>query len=246
MARVGLVSSIDPSNRLICLSVLSSASLFSGAIYATSLSLAAILLLMQEGLRFSKILRESIFIAGFALFTIVIRYFDLPENFSLYFSMNEIPKRALKMIEETGTYGARLLAAFLLGRLFYASTTASELRDATTRIVRRVPFIRRFDIGLILSLVILFIPLIFEEWKNSLEAARSRGMPRRPGISKQGIFLAAFLRRLMSRVILIPEALTARGWTRDRGITPSHLKTRDYVTMIICGGLAILSSLRIV
>ena len=246
MARLGLVSSIDPSNRLICLAVLSSVSLFSGPAYASCLSLLALLLLLLEGMRFTKILRESVFIAGFVLFTAVLRYIGLPENSSQDFPLTGIPKRVLNLIQETGIYGARLLAAYLLGRLFYASTTSSELRDATTRIVRRIPFIRRLDFGLILSMVLLFIPLIFAEWGNSLEAARSRGMPRRPSIAKQGIFLAAFLRRLMTRAIYVPQALVTRGWTRDRGITPAHLKIQDYATMIVCGFLAILALFHIV
>ena len=246
MARLGLVSSLDPSNRLICLSVLSSFSLFSGAVYAIFMSLMAILLLLRAGLRLTKIFRESAFIVGFALFTVILHYTNIPEIFSQGFSMHVIQNKALILIQETGTYGVRLLAAFLLGRLFYISTTSSELRDATTRIVRCVPFIRRFDVGLILSMVILFIPLIFEEWGNSLEAVRSRGMPRRPGISKQGIFLAAFLGRLMTRAIEVPAALVARGWTKDRGIPPSHLKIQDYVAMVACGCLVIISLLRIV
>jgi energy-coupling factor transporter transmembrane protein EcfT len=145
-----------------------------------------------------------------------------------------------------GIYGLKLLAAFLAGRLFYASTRMSELRDAATRIVRMIPFLRRFDIGLSLSLVLGNVPLIFEEWRDSLEAARSRGLSRRPVIALQARLLAAFLRRLMLRAIAIPQALAARGWSKDRHLTPASWKTRDRLAMLVCCAAFIGALLRLV
>jgi energy-coupling factor transporter transmembrane protein EcfT len=149
-------------------------------------------------------------------------------------------------MEYMGAYGVRLLAVFLAGRLFYASTTASEIRDAVTRIARYIPIVRRLDIGLCLSMVIGFIPFIFTEWQDSLEAARSRGMPRRPRLSRMSLFVTAFLRRLIVRAIALPEALVARGWTRERGLAPSRWRMRDSITSLVCGILAITAVLHIV
>jgi energy-coupling factor transporter transmembrane protein EcfT len=197
---------------------------------------AAFFLLIQGGISLATILRDSAFVVAFTLFTAALRCFGLPGAIGL-------PPRILV---DTVAYGARLLAAFLIGRLFYAFTSISELRDAVTRISRHLPLIRRLDIGLGLSMVISFIPLIFEEWYLALEAARSRAMPNRPKISSQALFIAAFLRRLMLRAVATPEALTARGWTRDRGVMSSTWKFRDSLLSSLCILLCIAAMLHIV
>jgi energy-coupling factor transporter transmembrane protein EcfT len=234
VARLGLASSLDPKCRLICLALVSSASFFSGALFAFFLAIAAILLLLGEGLRFAAILRDSTFIAVFSIFTSALRFIGPPQS------------SGPGLLEYMTAYGLRLLAVFLAGRLFYASTTASEIRDAVTRIARYLPVIRRFDIGLYLSMVIGFIPFIFEEWRNSLEAARSRGMPRRPRLSRISLLMTAFLRRLLLRAIAMPEALVARGWTRERGLAPSRWRMRDSITSLVCGILVIIATLHVV
>lgn len=224
MDRLGPVASLDPAARLLCLALLSSASLAARPSFSAVVAATAVLLLKMAGLSFARILRDSAFVAVFLLFAAALRYFD--------FSLRGIDLPAAAGY--IGAYGARLLAAFLAGRLFYASTSLSELRDATTRITRRLPLLRRADMGLPLSMVIGFIPLILAEWSASLEAARSRGMPRRAGLAKQSLFLGAFLRRLMLRAVATPEALIARGWTKDRGIALSKWRKRDSLSLLAC------------
>jgi energy-coupling factor transporter transmembrane protein EcfT len=233
VARLGPVSSFDPACRLVCLALLSSASLFSGALFASLLAIVAVFLLVGEGLSPGSLLRESLFVAFFALLSAALRFVGQSHMDS-------------SLVSDALLYGLRLLAAFLAGRLFYASTTVSELRDAATRITRLVPFARRMDIGLGLSMVIGFIPLVFEEWRSSLEAARSRGMARRQNLSRIAIVVTAFLRRLMLRAVATPEALVARGWTRDRGIAPSRWRARDTLALVVCSFLAIAAMLHVV
>jgi energy-coupling factor transporter transmembrane protein EcfT len=246
VARLGLASSLDPTCRLVSLALISAASFFSGSLFAVFLCLATVFLLLREGLRFSVILHDSAFIALFSVFTAGLRFGGLPQSSGHELWGLGISGAALALLKNMLAYGVRLLAVFLAGRLFYASTTASELRDAATRITRHIPILRRLDIGLCLSMVIGFIPQIFGEWQDSLEAARSRGMSRRPQLYKLSLFVTSFLRRLMLRAIATPEALVARGWTLDRGVTPSHWKIRDSITTFACGILAILASLHIV
>jgi energy-coupling factor transporter transmembrane protein EcfT len=231
---MALASSLDPACRLICLALISSATLFASAPFAAIVACGSVAALRFEGIGLLRILRESVFILGFALFAGLLRMLGV-----------ERAEPAV-LASGAGIYGLKLLAAFLAGRLFYASTRMSELRDAATRIVRMIPFLRRFDIGLSLSLVLGNVPLIFEEWRDSLEAARSRGLSRRPVIALQARFLAAFLRRLMLRAIAIPQALAARGWSKDRHLTPASWETRDRLAMLVCCAAFIGTLLRLV
>ena len=233
--RRGPASSLDPSCRLICLGLLSSASLFASWPFAALVALGSLSLLLLEGLSLSAMLRESAFVVLFALLTILLRFFGTNSH-----------AEPIVFASESIRYGTRLLAAFLAGRLYYASTRLSELRDSTTRIARRIPIARRFDLGLVLSLILGYIPLIFDEWRDSLVAARSRGMPRRPSLSLQCRFLAAFLRRLILRAVALPQALVARGWSMERGIADSEWRFRDSLVIAISVTVFVLALLSIV
>jgi energy-coupling factor transporter transmembrane protein EcfT len=222
MRRRGPASSLDPSCRLICLGLLSSASLFASWPFAAIVALGSLSLLLLEGLSLATVLRESAFVISFVLLTILLRFFAMNTR-----------AEPIVFAAESIRYGTKLLAAFLAGRLFYASTRLFELRDSTTRIARRIPIARRFDLGLVLSLILGYIPLIFDEWRDSLEAARSRGLPRRPSLSLQCRFLAGFLRRLILRAIALPQALVARGWSMDRGIADSEWRFRDSLVIAL-------------
>lgn len=236
MERLGLYSSLDPCSRLICLAVLTSAILLMGPAFTAVISAILLVILIWEGLPLRRAFRNITLVGLFSLLTAAIRFIGNSADL----------QNPIAVVEASLAFFLRLLSAYLEGRLLYATTSVSELRDATTRIIRRIPILRHVDIGLAFSLVICFIPLIFEEWAASLEAARSRGFPKRPGIARQSIVLAAFLRRLMLRAVATPEALFARGWTRDRSLAPLCWRKRDSVAMFICIVILCAAILRLV
>jgi energy-coupling factor transporter transmembrane protein EcfT len=232
----GPLSSFDPAARILCLALLSSSSLLAGWPFALALCLACFILLALEGLKLSRICVEASFVLAFALFAALLKLFSGQGSGS----------SAAALGLESGIYCLKLLAAFLAGRLLYASTSLSQLRDASTRIARRLPFGKRSDLGLALALILGYLPLIVEEWRSSLEAARSRGMSRHPGLGLQARFLAAFLRRLMLRAVALPEALAARGWTRDRGVAEAKWELKETLLLSLCCACLVLAMLHIV
>lgn len=234
--RMAPSSRLDPVCRMLCLALLSSASLLASWPLALILACGSSILLALEGLPPWKIARESSFVLVFALLAAALRL--------LGSDAGGWDVRAFS--SEAGLYCLKLLDAFLFGRLFYAATSLSQLRDACTRIARRVPFLRRFDLGLPLSLVLGYVPLILEEWRLSLEAVRSRGMSSRPSLAAQLDFLSAFLRRLMLRAVALPEALLARGWSRDRGVEDASWGIKDGVAIGISLGCLAIALLLIV
>jgi energy-coupling factor transporter transmembrane protein EcfT len=230
------VSSLDPACRLLCLALISSSALFASLGAALCASIALIVLLALEGLRPARIAREAAFLLPFILFAGILECVDIGAGFSVSFSAPI----------ETPLLGARLLAGYLGGRLYYASSSVSETRDAATRIVRRMPGLSRTDLGFAFSLVLGFVPLIVEEWKASIEAARSRAYGRSSGFRGAALLVAAYLRRLMLRAVAVPEALAARGWDGERGVEPVAWRTRDYLAAASCIALLAALALRVV
>ena len=76
MDRLGPAASLDPSARLLCLALLSSASLAARPSFSAVVAVTAVLLLKMAGLSFARILRDSAFVAVFLLFAAALRYFD--------------------------------------------------------------------------------------------------------------------------------------------------------------------------
>jgi energy-coupling factor transporter transmembrane protein EcfT len=236
MARLSPVALISPSCRLCCLAFLSSACLLMSPLTACVASIILVALIQCEGIGLGRILREASFLLWLAAFSLLIQGLDISGGLRLN----------RDGLEASSAYCARLLAAYLAGRLFYAATTRAELRDAATRAARIFPGRAGSDVGLALSLVLGSLPLIVEEWRESLEAARARAMPKRPGFARSATLLTAYLRRLMFRSLSLPEALAARGWSGDRHLRSRPWLTRDYLSVLFCGALLLGTVLRIV
>jgi energy-coupling factor transporter transmembrane protein EcfT len=187
-------------------------------------------LLRIEGASLRGLLRDAAFILSLSLATFLIEGLSLEGG--LHLALGGLLTSALRD-------GLRLAASFAAGRLFYATTRTSELREAAEDSFRFLPGRAGSEIALALLLALSFIPLILREWKASRLAARARGAPKRPGLEASSVFLAAFLRRLMLGSLALPEALAARGWT---GGASKRLRRSwrlyDYCALLIlCAGL---------
>jgi energy-coupling factor transporter transmembrane protein EcfT len=225
---------LDPSCKLACLALLSIASIYSSPIFASALAILSIIALAVSGTTLGRIFSDTIFVVVFATLTSVAQLANL-SIWSKPGIVSVVAALGMKIV----IFALRLIGTFSLGKLFYLTTGVSELRDALTRISRRLPFNESIDIGLGISLIVGFIPLIFDEWRGSLEAAHSRGLTLKVGLSGYAVFFASFIRRLMLRAIAIPEALTARGWTSSRGVSSSRWRPKDCFALGLSAILAI-------
>jgi|GEM_PF-2472889 len=232
----GPVAALDGSCRLACLALLSIADLAAPWQLVAFLVSCLLVLLGLSGIKARRIAADCLFIFLLAGISALLGWWG--KNW----------QAEPGAWAEGGIYGLRLLGAFLLARLFYASTRISEIRDSTTRIMRRLPFLRSFDLGLAFSLVLSNVPRLFRSWEESLAAAKARGFSRNSGPGTVAKLLGAYLRRLMLDASASPEALGSRGWSRERGLTQSRWKLRDSIVLgialsflVICLALGPLS-----
>ncbi|HOX32814.1 MAG TPA: energy-coupling factor transporter transmembrane component T [Spirochaetales bacterium] len=240
MARLGSASKLAPSSRLLCLALFSSASFLMSAPAAGTCAAILILLVLGEGVGPLRLLRDSLFLAWLGLFAALAQGLDFTEGIRL----------EVGGLRAAAEYCLRLATAFLAGRLFYASTTRAELREAATRAATLLPGRGRRDLGLSLSLVLGFMPLIAEEWRSTLEAAKARGIRfgkgAGAGLQPGAALLTAYLRRLMLAAVYLPEALAARGWRGEGGVSFRRWKGRDYITVAALSALLAITALHVV
>lgn len=236
MAGLRPAKALDPGCRLLCLALVSSAVFFLGAPCAALAALGLMALVALEGVPPRRILKEAGYILLLSLFALVLECVG----------WNGGPVFYAEYLPGIAAYAARLLSAFMAGRLFYTVTDSSELRIAALKAGRLLPRKLRGDAALAMILVIGFVPLIRDEWKSSLDAAKARGLQLRSakGFSLRANvdFLAAFLRRLMLDSLSLPEALASRGWEggdRSPRLALDPWRGRDWLAAAL--SLAVLS-----
>ncbi len=208
MARPGLISRLDPGCRLLCLALLSSAFFFLEVIPSSISFIALFLLAMGEGLSPLRLFRDCAWIAGMAAFLVIVYCvgYDPGHGFSFLATG----------LWNVARYASRLASAFMAGRIFYATTPGSALREAALKAGVIFPRRMRAEVALALVLVLGYIPRIAMEWKATEDAARSRGIAKKPGILAGARLLSALMTRLMVDSVLLPEVLSSRAWSGQK------------------------------
>lgn len=165
----------------------------------------------------------------------------------------------LATLPGSAVYGLRLFSIYIYSRLFYATTRVSEIGDWMTaglRSLRKIACRREakdnptsrlnqestyyrpvsmdisLDPGMFVSLILLFLPRIFNMYRRVAEAGEMRGI----SISKKN-FRRAFLMlgQLISMGLLqswrISMAMELRGYSPYRSIRLSRFKKQDGILL---------------
>jgi energy-coupling factor transporter transmembrane protein EcfT len=164
------------------------------------------------------------------------------------FDITTVPGSAL--------YAVRLLCVYSYSRIFYATTKVSEIGDWLTVVVRvtrstwqRITGKMRADRhadhqgqssssiladpGMLLMLVLLFLPRIFDTYQRIREAGEIRGN----AISGKNLFRAYSMLELliiesMDRAWQTSIAMRVRGYSPERSLRITPLVARDYAVLV--------------
>ncbi len=175
------------------------------------LTLSLLALAAIAGVRLKSVLRIFLFIFYYALFIYLIQY----AGQSLRTPLTQ------ESLRSSGLYLAQMFTVFVSGTLFYETTSSAELRgllEFPYRLLEKKcpPSGRRFipawlrDIPLLFSLMVSFIPRIFQHWNDLSTAweARSAG--------KKGLFQT--VRRLSILIPALIMTLLERAADTDRAL----------------------------
>lgn len=164
---------------------------------------------------------------------------------------------AAETLGASALYAARLAAVFVFARLYYASTKAAELGDYLSLAARKA---RSWfggsmrtqagssaadspasDPGMMLSLSLLFLPRVFEHYRNVREAAEIRGYGlRRRSMPGALAMLQTFLYVSVRGALRTAQAMELRGYSPSRTIVAPALKAAD--AAVAAAGLALLAA----
>jgi biotin transport system permease protein len=131
----------------------------------------------------------------------------------------------------------RLVIVVLTGLAFISTTRPSEIKAAVEWLLNPFPFIPSKRIATMMSLVVRFIPVIFDQARETADAQRARGVNNRKNpiyrLKKLGIPL---MRRTFERADKLAVAMEARCYSENRTDPGLCARLRDWVVLfaVIC------------
>ncbi len=201
-------------------------------------SILLVILFVHLRLPVIAILREIRFFFLLMVFVFVARSLTLPGT--PFIQINYL------LISREGMYdGAlivwRLLIIVLLAIPFMAATRPSEINAAVAWYLTPLPFIPRKRIAMMMSLVMRFIPVIFEQARETADAQRARGVENRKNPVYRIIKLTIpMIRRTFETADELAVAMEARCYSENRTDPEFTARLRDWMVLIISAGLFLL------
>ena len=194
-----------------------------------TLVLVAALLHAQRSLKsIFKAFRYLIVLLAFIFFA---RALSVPGSAVIEF-------KAVSITREGIYYGAmvcwRLVIVVLTGLAFVSTTRPSEIKAAVEWLLNPFPFIPSKRIATMMSLVIRFIPVIFDQARETADAQRARGVDNRKNpvyrLQKLGIPL---MRRTFERADKLAVAMEARCYSENRTDPGLRAGLRDWTALFV-------------
>jgi energy-coupling factor transporter transmembrane protein EcfT len=150
-------------------------------------------------------------------------------------------------LPDSGVYALRLFTVYIYSRLFYATTRVSEIGDWMTAAIRAVrrPFRGRAkatkrepgllgDPGMLFSLVLLFLPRIFDTYQRTKEAGEVRGiMLSRRNLRRSLVMLEQLIVGSIEQAWRTAVAMEVRGYSPERSIRLTAFAGRDWGLLVL-------------
>jgi energy-coupling factor transporter transmembrane protein EcfT len=138
----------------------------------------------------------------------------------------------------------RLAFIVVLGFAFISTTPPAAIKAAVQWFLKPVPFIPERKVALMMGLILRFVPVIFDQARETAQAQKARAVENRKNplyrLTKLGFPL---MRRTFERADDLVLAMEARAFSENRTDPPLIAHRRDWVALIAvcCLGTALLA-----
>jgi energy-coupling factor transporter transmembrane protein EcfT len=130
----------------------------------------------------------------------------------------------------------RLALIVMLGLAFIATTRPSEIKAAIQWFLRPIPLISEQTVATMLSLIMRFIPVIFDQARETAMAQKARGVENRKNPVDRLIQLGIpLIRRTFGNAQDLAVAMEARCFTPNRTDPELKCRRRDWLALITIG-----------
>jgi biotin transport system permease protein len=206
-----------------------------------SLSLLTIMLtaaLIHAGLPIKSALKDLRYIFLLLLFVFVARSFSVPGSPVIQIKTISVTREGLY---EGAVVCWRLVIVIMTGLSFVLTTRSSEIKAAVEWILKPFPGVPEKRVATMMSLTVRFIPIIFDQAKETLAAQRARGVENRKNpIYRLKMLGIPIMRRTFERADNIGLAMAARCYSEDRTDPRLSSSARDWIALAGVLGLCLI------
>ncbi|MEA1946997.1 MAG: energy-coupling factor transporter transmembrane component T [Thermodesulfobacteriota bacterium] len=222
---------LDVRFKLIFLVLISFASLKAYTVALSVLTLVLVASLLHAQLTFKSILKTFRYVFVLLAFIFIARVLSTPGSVVAEFKAISITREG---IYDGALICWRLVIVVLTGLAFVLTTRPSEIKAAVEWLLNPFPFIPSKRIATMMSLVVRFIPVIFDQARETADAQRARGVDNRKNpvyrLRKLGIPL---MRRTFERADKLAVAMEARCYSENRTDPWLCARLRDWAALFV-------------
>ena len=229
---------LDVRFKLVFLVVIS---LLSLKAFVPSLSLLTLVLMValnHARLPIRMALKDLRYVFLLLLFVFIARSLSVPGSPVVEFKAVSVTREGLY---EGVIVCWRIVIVIMIGLSFILTTRSSEIKAAVEWILKPFPWIPAKRIATMMSLIVRFIPVIFEQAKKTAEAQRARGVENRKNpVYRLKMFSIPLMRRIFERADKLVLAMEARCYSENRTDSQLSCGVRDWIALVGVVGLCLI------
>jgi biotin transport system permease protein len=225
---------LDVRFKLLFLVIISLSSLKAFVPTLSLLTLVLMVVLMSTGLSLKTALKDLRYVFWLLLFVFMARSLSVPGSSVIEFKSVSVTREGLY---EGAIVCWRLVIVIMTGLSFILTTRSSEIKAAVEWMLKPFPWVPAKRIAIMLSLIVRFIPVIFEQAKKTAEAQRARGVENRKNpVYRLKMFGIPIMRRVFERADNLALAMEARCYSENRTDSLLSSGIRDWITLagVVC------------
>lgn len=227
----------DARFKIICLIMISLASIKANAWALSTLSFVLAVMFMHVGFPLKSAFKTIRYVFVLLMFIFLARAFFSPGTPVFEFRGISVTRGG---IYDGVVVCWRLFNVIVVGLLFVSTTRSLEIKSAVEWFLNAIPFIPAKKVATMMSLLMRFMPIILDQAKETADAQRARGVENRKNpvyrMSKLGIPL---VRRTFERADKLALAMEARCYSEERTDPELTSDTNDWITLVIVIGLCV-------
>jgi energy-coupling factor transporter transmembrane protein EcfT len=221
---------LDVRFKLLFLIVISLSSLNAFIPSLVLLTLVLMVVLNHTGLSLKVALKDLRYVLLLLLFVFMARSLSVPGSSVVEFKGVTVTREGLY---EGAMVCWRLVIVIMTGLSFVLTTRSSEIKAAVEWMLKPFPWIPAKRIAIMMSLVVRFIPIIFEQVKKTMDAQRARGVENRKNpVYRLKMFSIPLMRRIFERADKLVLAMESRCYSENRTDSLLSSGVKDWIALI--------------
>ena len=225
---------LDVRFKLLFLVVISLSSLKAFVPSLSLLTLVLMVALMSAGLPLKTALKDLRYVFLLLLFVFIARSLSVPGSSVVEFKPVSVTREGLY----EGTIVCwRLIIVIMTGLSFVLTTRSSGIKAAVEWMLKPFPWVPAKRIAIMLSLIVRFIPVIFEQAQKTAETQRARGVENRKNpVYRLKMFGIPLMRRIFERADKLALAMEARCYSENRTDDLLSSGQKDWIALagVVC------------